>query len=56
MSRPTWLLYLRMVALQVEIYFLLKTDLLLTGTDCSLCEEVKDLRRNIPGENGSGQS
>lgn len=38
------------------MYFLLKTELLLIGTDWSLCEEVKDLRRNIPGENGSDQS
>ncbi len=38
------------------MYFLLKTGLLLIGTDCSLCEEVKDLQRNIPGENGSDQS
>ena len=36
--------------------FLLKTDLILVGTDCSLCEEVKGLQTNTPVENGIGQS
>ena len=38
------------------MYFLLKTGLLLIGTDCSLGEEAKDLQRNILEENASDQS
>ncbi len=38
------------------MYYLSKTDLFLIETDCSLCEEVKDLQKNILEENGSDQS
>ena len=38
------------------MYFLLKTELILIGTDCSLCEEAKDLQKNILGVNGTDPS
>ena len=38
------------------MYYLSKSELLLIGTDCSQCEEVKDLQKSIPEENGSDQS